>query len=79
MSFVYKNIQCYIKPVHEVSVRMSHWTPGLPYIQNFYVKGPGYRCWTPGVGQAFARKPKDARSSLKEMIDAILCPNGVRK
>lgn len=67
--FTYKKKRCYIKPVGKLFIGLSHWAPGVPYVQKYTVDGPGYVAWSPGIGKAFARKAKDARRTLQEAID----------
>lgn len=69
MTFTYKKKRCFIKPIGKLFVGLSSWAPGVPYVQKFTVDGPGYVAHCAGVGSAFARKAKDARQSLQEMID----------
>jgi hypothetical protein len=67
--FSYKKKRCYIKPVGKLFIGLSHYAPGVPYVQKYTVDGPGYVAWSPGIGKAFARKAKDARKLLQEAID----------
>lgn len=72
MSWNYKGICCYIRPIRDVHVGLSHWMPGVPYVQRYDVHGPGYVAWTRGIGCAYARKAKDTRRTLHEAIDKAI-------
>lgn len=67
--FQYKKKKCFIKPIKDWFVGLNHMSPGTPSVQRYWVKGPGYVAWSPGIGKAFARRAKDARKLLQEAID----------